>query len=757
MSHFTQYFGLSGVISRKPGFLVKSVIISLIFGLSPISGDALAGKRYSGPLPPEPNPDPYVNHTDLTSDAYPAAIDIPPMPAKHPTRYTYDGDGEAERYSYAKEYRPEQRKRPKRHYQEIEAEAEFEAEPEPEYKADYTEREPLPRHAVRETDGEHYTGHLRADDYTKGFGRLFPIDSNGEAGLRPQEASIRDLDALGRAMVEEGPADDSYGDSEMPAGYTFLGQFIDHDITFDTTTRLEASIRGDHELENARTPELDLDSVYGGGPARTPYFYRLPYLRVGRPVEGPDRTLRYDLPRTKNAHYFGPTGGKAVAIIGDPRNDENIIIAQLHSAFIAFHNRTADILVERRFGKEREYYCKGSDCHTYELADNLPDKDKVKIFEEARDHVLHYYHRIIAEDYLPRVIGPLHTAEILKNGRDFFYPRGFHKVNGRLPDPQIPVEFAVAVFRYGHSQVRENYQFRDDFKANLFRDRNGRGVTSFAPLTERFVIDWRYFFDVTAETPYHFNYARRLDPLLARPLHGLGGFGAVAPHEVTSLAARNLMRGLSLHLPSGQDVAEVILPALQQRGLLGNHYKKDYGRGSGRDEIWHSYLLDGDERAKRFLGDSDLPLNYYILQEASIFGSATGLRALPGRRAFENVHYNGNEYDENEGDEPSQRDLYREASLDQDYSRHSLREHRGPRRDPLDGGNRLGPVGGTIVGEVLIGLMEHYQVKTGKGLSYRPLLQGSSSLLSDPYGDRDGEQRYLMRNLLIDAGLVETY
>ncbi len=103
-----------------------------------------------------------------------------------------------------------------------------------------------------------------------------------------------------------------------------------------------------------------------------------------------------------------------MALLGDPRNDENIIVSQLHGAFIAFHNRTVDILVERGFGRQREHYCHhDARCSTAELADALSDKHKAKIFEAARDHDIRYYRRLIVEDFLPRLIGPRHTASLL--------------------------------------------------------------------------------------------------------------------------------------------------------------------------------------------------------------------------------------------------------------------------------------------------------------------------------------------------------
>jgi hypothetical protein len=581
------------------------------------------------------------------------------------------------------------------------------------------------------------------DEKGVGFGRLFP---NAVAEHDDGQPSYKALRALGLSMVETRP-NDPLGDSEMPAGYTFLGQFIDHDLTLETTTDLGHRIEGDYDLKNARTPDLDLDSVYGSGPKVTPHLYRLPYIRVGRLVSGEDSLPRHDLFRTKSSYYYGPAGGDAVALLGDPRNDENIVISQLHAAFVALHNRTVDILVERDFGKAREGFCHpGSACSAQELALALPDDVKAKIFELAHDHVVHYYHRLIVDDFLPRVIGPRHTASLLKRGRDFFFPDGFARENGPVADIHIPVEFAVAAFRYGHSQVRESYVLRDGAQFDLLSNGRDGGPRAFTPINPHYLVDWRFFFDIDHKPPYGFNLSRRIDPELVKSLHQLHFSNVVGMHDVTSLASRNLARAKSLYVPSGQDVARIVLPALQSRGLLGKG-DGDY-RSRGEDEFWRAYLLEPDERVRYFIGEADTPLWYYILQEASLFGLPTRLRAVPY----------GGEDDHLSGDYPAKygRRFLQPASLKyrgkpDHYEDADERDH----YDGLDGGHRLGPVGATIVGEVLTGLVDHYRAKTGKGLDYHPQIKGSSSAFAGLDSEKASGHRYLMRNFLIDAGVVE--
>lgn len=572
----------------------------------------------------------------------------------------------------------------------------------------------------------------------RGFGRLFRLkrpDDPESPGLPPQNSPFDALDELGRSLIERGDPNDPAGDSELPSGYVYFGQFIDHDITFDTATELGRKIQSDAELENARTPELDLDNVYGGGPERSPHLYHLPYLRVGRKISN-GGAPRYDLFRTTASDREGPRGGRPVALIGDPRDDENMIIAQLHAAFVDFHNRTVDILVNRYLeGRERQ--CGGEKlCDNRALAEHLPDEVRFRIFQAAYDHVVHYYHRLILEDYLPRILGEKRLADLFSDGRDFFYPDGFRDSRGNLREPAIPVEFAAAAFRFGHSQVRDTYTLREGVHVDVFGGDDRDGLYAYSPLSPRFVIDWRYFFDIERTPPQGFNYARRLDPLLSPALHRLFTARAVGRDDIGELSARSLIRGRVLHLPAGQDVAERMLPVLRERDVLDHWLGRDDDSHPFRDgKPWQAFLLSPDRRTAHFLGNEGTPLWYYVLQEAAVFGTRTNLQSVPA--------YVGSPDDDRDPSYPRRHGPVRETAYKD--------EDRG---DWSDGGHRLGPVGGTIVGEVLIGLLEHYQEKTGKGLGFRPTVHGGSSLFGTPDGRVEPKRRYMMRNFLIDAGQV---
>jgi Animal haem peroxidase len=708
----SKIFGLlDGSAVRLSHLIIAAALSSSVFALRP----ALAVEEGDGSLFRVPGEGPpYVPE-------YAPRAGWPPMPDRRP--YSHGRRDE----SFGRTPEPY----PRTGY-EVPLQARDEAYEEPESKRigkGHEERdEDHDRHDRAESGhDESNEGRPYAANYAEGagkgdgFGRLFPKARSDD--------DTRALIALGRGMIEDGEPGDASGDTQTPAGYTFLGQFIDHDVTLDTTTQLGRQIRSDDQLVNARTPDLDLDNVYGEGPDRTPHLYRLPYIRVGRQISADGDLPRADLFRTRSARIYGPGGGEAVALVGDLRDDENIVISQLHAAFVAFHNRTADILVERDFGHDRWSFCQsGSHCDTQELADALPDAAKVKIYGIAHDHVVHYYHRIIAEDFLPHVIGPDFTDAFLKKGREFFFPDGFRDEEGQYRKPYIPVEFAAAAFRFGHSQVRDAYVLREGTVFDLLSDERG-GPRAFQPVTPRFLADWRYFFEIGRERPEGFNYSRLIDTELVRSLHRLNVSNAVGKNDLGSLAARNLVRGKTQFLPSGQAVAERVLPVLQERGLIG---QGGYGpRAGAYAEGWRAYLLPPSERVKYYLGNADSPLWYYVLQEASAFGTRPQPYSAPDD---EDEAVSGGDYRPYRN-----RGSWHNASIRYEGGR-------GGRYDDAEGGYKLGPVGATIVGEVLTGLLEHYRETTGKGLAYEPQIRGSVL-----------KGRYTMANFLVDAGVAERY
>ena len=402
----------------------------------------------------------------------------------------------------------------------------------------------------------------------KRFGKMFPrLDP-----FRPPDQALIDL---GRAMREALPENPALENSEIPAGFTYLGQFVDHDLTCDETRNFP--VQDDLELiKQARTPTLDLDSLYGEGPKRQPDLYdpSLPpseaRFRFGTTVPTPDANvaLPNDLPRKRDRG----------AVVGDDRNDENLVVAQTHVAFLKFHNRVMDVLPR---GEEDD----GSATFT-----QAEETRKSTTFHNARRVVRWHYQWLVLNDFLPRIVDPNVLNDVRTNGRKFF------RFN-RAPfdgEPFMPLEFSGAAYRFGHSMVRETYDYNRVFTEAMLGllftfTGNGGG----APIPSNWVIDWRRFHEVGRDD--NRNFTRRVDPKLIPQLHELPN---VRPNQPRSLAVRNLLRGSSIGLPKAQDVAEAMsIQPLTQEQLGGG---------------------DVGPVVRRHGFHRETPLWFYILKEALV-------------------------------------------------------------------------------------------------------------------------------------------
>ncbi len=400
------------------------------------------------------------------------------------------------------------------------------------------------------------------------FGRMFGALPVRDPGTKALEALIKQmhersasvsavdpdvepppLDDLGLGLVdpavlELAPAPEAAA-KELPyeypaAGYTYLGQFVDHDITFDPASRLGHD-NDPRALVNFRTPRFDLDSLYGSGPQDQPFLYdwqRSPRgvkLLVGHnwqdlSLEPEERDAEVDLPRNQQGR----------ALIGDARNDENLIVSQLHLVFVKFHNEVVDHICET------EGHPRGT-----------------ALFEEARRVVRWHYQWVVVHDFLEQFVGRAMAREVL-NDRDEGQPpriqRTFFRWHG---EPYVPVEFSGAAFRCGHSMVRDNYQLTvagpDSIPILHVPDsKEPRHLGGFRRLPAGLVIDWEMFFRTTATQPLT---RLLLDPSLTRELLHL-------PRRGGSLVRLNLERGRALGLPAGVDVANALgYPPLDQDEL----------------------------------------------------------------------------------------------------------------------------------------------------------------------------------------------
>ena len=435
---------------------------------------------------------------------------------------------------------------------------------------------------------------------SQSFGYFAP-DAAGMVGTDVVPA----LKALAEAMTEA-PDDPVAADSAIAPIFTYFGQFIDHDITANTDRDapqpnpiseitgpvLTPQNRADVVtlITNLRKGSLQLDSLYGEGPAETPFSIKVrnalrdpadrAKMRVGglAPVGGnlalPADGMA-DLPRLgdmiddpasgldladlealpddefKKGFIENGTVKRARAMIGDGRNDENLLVAQLHLAFLRFHNAMADA-----------------------LAADIPDEDAR--FQEARRRTTLIYQWFVVNLYLPKVCQPS-VVEGVKAAGAPLYADFKDRVGAGGTELPLPLEFSVAAFRFGHSMVRAAYDHNKNFgrpadggnaRATFFQlfsftggDNLGQsdiGVP-FTQLPSNWPIDWSRFAKDVPDEPDHV--ARKIDTQLAPPLSDMfkesdaeDELGRILRH----LAERNLRRSHVFNICTGQAMVDAV-------------------------------------------------------------------------------------------------------------------------------------------------------------------------------------------------------
>ena len=412
------------------------------------------------------------------------------------------------------------------------------------------------------------------------FGRIFPTLPAFAPATDRIRAALAELGAPGGLLdakddLRKGPvllitdpslSINNRNNPTHTAGTTFFGQFVDHDITFDTSSRMGFTTEPE-KSPNGRTPSLDLDSVYGSGPVASPQLYDPADHDKLRIASG---GVFEDLPRVDD--------GTNTAIIADPRNDENIMIAGLQSAFILFHNNAVDWVRANGPG--------GS------------------AFEAGRRLTTWHYHWLVLHEFLPLIVGQRLVDEVLRRGPRFYRPR--------LGAAFMPVEFQAAAYRFGHSMVRPSYRANlkgDDGRPffGMVFDPGGEGQSDPVDLrggarAGRRFIGWQTFFDF-GDGQVKPN--KRIDTKISTPLFNLP-LGAIASHDAPqALPQRNLLRQLTWSLPSGQDVAKAIGVAKL-----------------GADDLRDLRPYGFEQRT---------PLWYYVLKEAEVQTDGLTLGAVGGR------------------------------------------------------------------------------------------------------------------------------
>jgi Animal haem peroxidase len=369
------------------------------------------------------------------------------------------------------------------------------------------------------------------------YGRMFDLPA-----LEVDEALLHRIGAAG-GFCDGG---DAHGEARVEAGWPFFGQYVAHDLTADRSPLRAHTDLG--ALRNMRSPRANLESLYGGGPLGSPYLYRR---------DDPAKLLENDgdVPRNQ----------EGIALVGDPRNDVHVFMSQMQVGFIRAHNRLVDRL----------------------RADRIEEGE---LFEEARRALSWHYQWVIVNELLPGVVGRELVDELLESGTSYYRPDA---------NAFIPVEFADAAYRYGHSQIRQLYRLQWGGPARpLFPD-----LIGFGPIGDR-RIDWSLLFDVPGHP--RAQRSKPIDGQLPRSLIELPTAitGAVEDEAFRSLAARDLERGEGTGLPSGESVARALAVdslSEQEVGLV------PYG--------W----------------EGETPLWLYVLRESAVRHDGDQLGAVGGR------------------------------------------------------------------------------------------------------------------------------
>jgi hypothetical protein len=437
------------------------------------------------------------------------------------------------------------------------------------------------------------------------FSRLGPKGINRQIG-EPNRKKAGNAMASGGGPV-----------SQIPAGFTYLGQFIDHDLTFDRTSVMLGANISPAAMLQGRSPSLDLDSLYGAGPQdpESAKFYEADglHLKVGKTVAagGIPAKNGFDLPRGAG----NTVAKKRKAIIPDPRNDENLVVAQTHLALMRFHNRVVDT----------------------QLGGVSPSQK----FAAARELVTKHYQWMIRTDYLTRICQATVVSNVFNQGRKAF------EVGATPTDvPTMPIEFSIAAFRLGHAMIRRAYNWNKEFDDGagtldwLFIFSAGGGdLFGEQRLASNWIADFRRLYDFNeankpnlAVPAAKFNRAMRIDTTLVNPLKNLptGSFGGPnVPFNDprANLAFRNLARAKMVKLATGEQMATFLKGKGVNLTKLTKKQIRDGNNGAQLDNLTQTQLA-------AFLKDT--PLWFYILREAELNGGK--LKGVGARIVAETMH-----------------------------------------------------------------------------------------------------------------------
>lgn len=399
--------------------------------------------------------------------------------------------------------------------------------------------------------------------YSRLFGGPFPAQD--ETDLRELAARMKDIPENRRGRRRQGDL--------APSGFVYLGQFLAHDLTCDETRLDNAANKSPERTKNLHIPRLNMESVYGGGPDRSPELYDLSERGAEKFLLGKTKGIPgWNIPSTRDD--FFRLNGKP--LLGDARNDQHLIIGQLHIVFLKFHNRIIDFL------------------KAGELANATWPNET--IFESARRLSIWHYQWIVRKEFLKWFALPEVLADIERHGRRFFNYQHGDKI------PALPIEFTQAAFRFGHSMVQPQYEINRWIGLVRLRDlvRKSFSAENGGALAANRVVDWDRF---TRTWGGNANFAENIDTLISEDMFYLPASAMPVPYESSPppLPNMTLLRGSRIGLPSGQEAcrAAAVRPIPTAR-------------------------IGFDDQTNKFLRQRGLhertPLWYYLLREAELFG-----------------------------------------------------------------------------------------------------------------------------------------
>lgn len=447
-----------------------------------------------------------------------------------------------------------------------------------------------------------------------GYSSLFGAEAAPDGVTRASDDCRQMIEEI--ALARSSGVDDLPKDSEdpghshgsIPAGYTYFAQLVIHDLTHSVA--LAGRRGGASALRNLSTPNLDLDTIYGGGPARCPHLYQPPRAVT---AQGPDdgrhlfylgRTakpatpqnwrlgygLPYDLPRIDGGSSGVSAAGYSAALtplVHDDRNDDNLILAQLTAQFLLAHNAVASCL--RRNGDPTRRGRPLSSRQSFAL---------------ARHFMLKAYRRIVLHDLLKRLLLP-QVYEALMRGRIEAWDH-------------LPVELVFGAARVGHAMVRAAYTINPHISleaSSLGRlmSFSGHAPNASLPLPADWVVEWANLFEIESSgvTPQN---ARRISPFLA-PVFVHGELRSRSTGLDGSLSFHDLWRCYQFDVPTGQECARQSArrgwpPILSGAAMLPSPAFTELHQAGG--------LIAALNKHPEFLEKT--PLSYYLLQEAAVYG-----------------------------------------------------------------------------------------------------------------------------------------